>query len=196
MLVDTYERRLYRGIEKIDIIEKDTQQQQQQEISKKKAKPDDLVHVYDNLIQNMEELCDLKVDDAEQSKLNISRLLSFKAMRCFYVALSYLYASRWSEAIALFDKSAERMDTTLEHYKTCKNVPADIMTRLQEIESKIRGHKAEAKAKGFLESIKSKESPIKAEISKSSNRSLLQGLNEFDSSFAMKKTINCISSRF
>jgi len=182
LLVDSYEKRLSGRTETTE-----------ESGSKKKAKPDDLVRVYETLIQNVTEISELKADDPEQAKEIAARILSFKATRCFYMALSYSYGSKWNEALALFDRAASQMKVAIEHYDSCKNVSQDTIKKLQESESKIRGHKAEAHAKGFLETIKAVTETPKEDPDNNaavvSNRSLLNGLNKFDYSFAKNKQL-------
>lgn len=49
-------------------------------------------------------------------------ILFTELSRCFFMALSYQHASRWLEALALFDRAADQIKTALEHYSTIKNV--------------------------------------------------------------------------
>eukprot|EP01114_Cavostelium_apophysatum_P017490 TRINITY_DN5209_c0_g1_i1.p1 TRINITY_DN5209_c0_g1~~TRINITY_DN5209_c0_g1_i1.p1 ORF type:complete len:269 (-),score=109.93 TRINITY_DN5209_c0_g1_i1:11-817(-) len=188
LMVESYEKKLgYRTGE----------EPAAEEGTKKKAKPDDLVKVYETLIQNMTEIIELGADEPESAKENAARIYDFKATRCFYLAMSYSFASRWNEALALFDRASEQMAVANEHYKACKNVSTDILSRSQEIESKIRGYKAEAHAKGFLEGIQAKKDAAAKESTAESNgeksvqapRSLHLSISEFDGSFAANRHV-------
>ena len=72
----------------------------------------------------MQELADMKLNDPEQAKEIAAKTLSFKAFRCFYVALSYLYASKFSEAVSLLDRSKEQLRAARQHIDNCAQPPA------------------------------------------------------------------------
>jgi len=142
------------------------------------------------LIQNLTEIVELRSDDPEQAKEIAAKILSYKALRCFYMALSYSSASKWPEALALFDRAATQMASAKDHFATCKNVPEDTLQKLQEYDNRIQGFKAEVHAKGFLELLKekTKEAALPAETeAKPTTRYLLNSLNEFDFDFEKNK---------
>ena len=151
---------------------------------------------------------DMKADDADQEKENASRVLAFKAIRCFYMALSYSNGSQWSKAMALFERyiwkkfaflsnfrANEQMTIALEHYAKCKNVPLNTINSLHDTALRIQSCKAEARAKAFLEQLKrnqvqkEEQKPTTEATTAGSNRSLLNGLSEFDSSYATSKQL-------
>jgi len=184
LLLDSYEKRLG--------ITKDTQEE---DGPKKRSKPDDLVRVYESLIQNLTEIAELRADDPEQSKEIAAKILSYKAQRCFYMALSYSSASKWPEALALFDRAASQMSSAKDHYSTCKNTSEDTTKKIQEYENRIQGFKAEAHAKGFLELLKLQTREITTTTEKEKEetkrlmptRYLLNSLNEFEFDFEKNK---------
>ena len=105
----------------------------------KKTKADDLVRVYETLVQNVTEQNELnqsyppiqpqqsqslpspseidttstssliidEIEAKEIAKQNAASLLSFKALRCMYVGLSFKSNAKWSEATALFDRATD-----------------------------------------------------------------------------------------
>lgn len=158
---------------------------------KKKTAPDDLVRVYEIIIQNLTELAEMVGDDVVQSKEIASKILAYKAIRCFYMAVSYSYASRSQEALALFDRASEHMKVAIEQYAALKTVSPDSIQKFEQMESRIRGHKAEAHAKGFLETVTAKLSADKPTVQENKivGRSLINSLNEFDPSFATNKQL-------
>jgi signal recognition particle subunit SRP68 len=76
--------------------------------SKRTAKPEDLVRLYDNLVQNMSDILSLAgVDtDAATSNHAEARRICFRSHRCFHLAECYRVADRLSEAGALYDHVA------------------------------------------------------------------------------------------
>mmetsp|Transcript_17659 Transcript_17659/g.24537 ORF Transcript_17659/g.24537 Transcript_17659/m.24537 type:complete len:617 (+) Transcript_17659:36-1886(+) len=125
---------------------------------KRRSKPEDLVRVYETLIQNVNELeannpTPSTEEEKEAKKENAARLLAFKAYRCFYLALSYLQAAKWPESLALLDRAGTEVKNAQVHYDDCKNPPKEDLQKLADISSKISGFKCETHAKGFLETL-------------------------------------------
>jgi len=190
ILADSYEQRL---------PGKDTKETE--DAPKKKSKPDDLVRVYETLIQNLTELNELRSDEPEQSKEIAAKILSYKALRCYYMAMTYSFASKWSEALALYHRAAAQMKAAREHLEAVKNASPDAINKLRDLEDKIQGAKAEVHARGFLESVQAKtqttetKPAVKKEETTSENKetseapkaSLLTSINEFDFEFAKEK---------
>ena len=61
----------------------------------------------------------MKLEDAEQAKEIAAKTLTFKALRCFYVALSYLNTNKFNEAFALFDRAREQLRAAHKHHESC-----------------------------------------------------------------------------
>lgn len=70
----------------------------------------------------MAELSEIQVDDPEQTKENAARIISFKAMRCLFLGLSYALASKYPDAIALYDRAAVQLKQAKNHLQQCKNI--------------------------------------------------------------------------
>ncbi|KAL6044076.1 signal recognition particle subunit srp68 [Balamuthia mandrillaris] len=153
----------------------------------KAVKPKDLVKLYDTLLQNMRDISELQTDDPEFSRQVAARLLCFKAYRCYYVALTHFRASKWPEALALFERTSEHIASALAHYQQCtKAIPADV-AGLAELEKKIKGKTCAAHAKAFLETTKtdaagssSTAGEAAAEGEKESQYSLLRAMDTYD----------------
>ncbi|KAF9341572.1 signal recognition particle subunit srp68 [Linnemannia elongata] len=120
-----------------------------------------LVKAYDNVVQNLtaiQELPGVAADTILASEVE-SKLLYYKAWRCFFTATAYSKLSRHVEAIALFDRaqsyatqirsglgrsSASSHGASADSFSVTEN-------ELQEIESKIRGRKCQVHAAWYLE---------------------------------------------
>ncbi|WAQ97375.1 SRP68-like protein, partial [Mya arenaria] len=91
----------------------------QVEEGRKITKPQDLVRLYDIIIQNLGEIPNLNgIEDDESFKEEMTvRALGFKAFRCFYIAQSYVSARKWKEAIALYGRVLEYAQEAVDQYK-------------------------------------------------------------------------------
>ncbi|KAJ8319344.1 hypothetical protein KUTeg_004435 [Tegillarca granosa] len=74
---------------------------------RKITKPQDLVRLFDIIMQNLGEIPNLHglEDDTSLSEEISCRILGYKAFRLFYIAQSYLMAKKWTETIALYEKN-------------------------------------------------------------------------------------------
>ncbi|KJE93104.1 hypothetical protein CAOG_009730 [Capsaspora owczarzaki ATCC 30864] len=89
----------------------------------KPTRPDDIVRLYDIILQNLADMNELGGldNDPEFTKELAARTLYFKTFRCFYVAESYLHMSQWREAIALYDRSSSHRANAVAHFEQCAN---------------------------------------------------------------------------
>lgn len=176
MLVDSLERRLSHPLAQVKVIEGEP---------KKRAKPEDLVRVFDTLLLNVSELAELE-DEAEQIKENAAKSLAFKALRCFYLALSYSFTSKWNEAVALLDRASQQIRSAKSHLDECATPLPVIAAKLDAAEQSILGHKSQVRANAFLETI---QSQTKEEKEAAQVPSLVHALDRFDGSFAKRKEL-------
>eukprot|EP00118_Oscarella_pearsei_P017162 m.169314 g.169314 ORF g.169314 m.169314 type:complete len:591 (+) comp38984_c0_seq2:48-1820(+) len=120
----------------------------------KATKPDDLVRLYDILIQNVSDLSEIPQmqDDVEQSQEIAAQNLAFKAHRSFFVAESYRIIKKWEEATALYERTLARIKTATDQYKLCSSSTAqEALARLQEVAIQARGRKCTTHASAILE---------------------------------------------
>ncbi|KAH3862769.1 hypothetical protein DPMN_025743 [Dreissena polymorpha] len=91
----------------------------QVEEGKKITKPQDLVRLYDIIIQNLGEIPNLHgIEDDESLQQEMqTRALGFKAFKCFYIAHSYAGAKKWKEAIGLYARVLEYTREASQQYK-------------------------------------------------------------------------------
>ncbi|KAK6187871.1 hypothetical protein SNE40_005802 [Patella caerulea] len=90
--------------------------------SKKITKPQDMVRLYDIIIQNLSDIPNLpglEDDSALEEEVN-TRVLGYKAFRTFYIGKSYANGMKWTEAIALYQKSLDYTKQALQGYKKLK----------------------------------------------------------------------------
>lgn len=81
-------------------------QPQAEEDGKRNPRPQDLIRLYDIILQNLAELTQLPGLEEDQSfqKEIALKTLVYKAYRCFFIAQSYVLVKKWSEALVLYDR--------------------------------------------------------------------------------------------
>ncbi len=159
------------------------------EESKKRSKPDDLIKVYENLLQvhhqQIEFLFHLRTFKNYQnwsqgmlSRLNLLPLKHYPSkhgdvtvsMTTFHpytldLALSYFNASKWNEALALLDRSKDQIQSAKAHHEACASPSQVFMKKLAATDSKIRAFKCEAHARSFLQSLAKETKPVEVSCS-------------------------------
>ncbi|XP_039183938.1 signal recognition particle subunit SRP68 [Crotalus tigris] len=81
-------------------------QQGPEEDGKRVPRPQDLIRLYDIILQNLAELQQLPGLEEDKSYLKEIgiKTLVYKAYRCFFIAQSYVLVKKWSEALVLYDR--------------------------------------------------------------------------------------------
>ncbi|XP_068269577.1 signal recognition particle subunit SRP68 isoform X2 [Nyctibius grandis] len=82
------------------------QQQRSEEDGKRTPRPQDLIRLYDIILQNLVELTQLpglEEDKNFQEEIGLKTLV-YKAYRCFFIAQSYAMVKKWSEAFVLYER--------------------------------------------------------------------------------------------
>ncbi|XP_011455290.1 signal recognition particle subunit SRP68 [Magallana gigas] len=84
------------------------------------TKPQDLVRLYDIIIQNLNEIPNLTGLDVggSLSEETAVRVLGFKAFRSYYIAQSYLGAKKWKETISLYERVLQNAQSALKGYRS------------------------------------------------------------------------------
>ncbi|XP_061191309.1 signal recognition particle subunit SRP68-like [Saccostrea echinata] len=84
------------------------------------TKPQDLVRLYDIIIQNLNEIPNLTgvEGDSSLSEETAVRVQGYKAFRSYYIAQSYLGAKKWKEAISLYERVLQNAKNALKGYKS------------------------------------------------------------------------------
>ncbi|KXJ06382.1 Signal recognition particle subunit SRP68 [Exaiptasia diaphana] len=96
--------------------------------TKKLTKPEDLVRIYDIILQTLSDMGELPGvdDDIEMSKDISAQILHFKAYRCFYIAKSYLQAKKWREAAMLYDRVTSHAESAMEHFQESQDYQSKV----------------------------------------------------------------------
>mmetsp|Transcript_32750 Transcript_32750/g.74811 ORF Transcript_32750/g.74811 Transcript_32750/m.74811 type:complete len:593 (+) Transcript_32750:2-1780(+) len=113
--------------------------------------PVDLVHLYDLLLHNLEDMLELP-GAKEDSHLPIeiaARSAGFKAFRLFWVAESYAELQKRPESLALFDRCSNLCDAAVKRLQQVSEAKADL-ARVQELASAVRVRKCMVQTQAVL----------------------------------------------
>lgn len=75
-------------------------------VDKKSVRPQNLTRLYEIIAQNvieLQQIAGLENDDSYQHEIK-SLSVSFKAFRCYYIAMTLVSLFRWKEAVALYER--------------------------------------------------------------------------------------------
>eukprot|EP01120_Amphizonella_sp_Union-15-10_P016614 TRINITY_DN8860_c0_g1_i4.p1 TRINITY_DN8860_c0_g1~~TRINITY_DN8860_c0_g1_i4.p1 ORF type:complete len:567 (-),score=108.89 TRINITY_DN8860_c0_g1_i4:99-1799(-) len=148
---------------------------------KQTTKPDEIVRLYEILLQNLSELKELYGEaDLSMSKNLSDRELTFKALRCFYLATSHAKSGKWNHAIALLDRCDVRIREAMG--SSPSQTTADV---LKELQRRSNASSLYVNARAFLESQKLE----KEEKSDKASDNLLTRLDSYDATFLEKKKL-------
>uniref|UniRef100_A0A8C3E6G9 Signal recognition particle subunit SRP68 n=1 Tax=Corvus moneduloides TaxID=1196302 RepID=A0A8C3E6G9_CORMO len=114
------------------------QQQRSDEDGKRSPRPQDLIRLYDIILQNLVELTQLpglEEDKNFQKEIGLKTLV-YKAYRCFFIAQSYVLVKKWSEALVLYERvlkyAREVQSGAGAHRNSLKELPdvQDLITQV------------------------------------------------------------------
>lgn len=115
----------------------------------KKVRAQDLTRLYEIISQNVTELrqiAGMEEDAAYQREIEVLAL-SFKAFRCYYIAVTLVGLKRWKEAVALYERSTNYARDALAAQPAQFGLDAD----LRQLLTNIEGCKFSAHAYSVLE---------------------------------------------
>merc|ERR1712136_467678 len=121
----------------------------------KVTKPQDLVRLYDGIVQMHAELLTLPgLDEDSRFQFEVdAKIAYYKAHRCMYVAYSYQVAKRWQESAALYERVLNHADASL---KAWKNIPdseekSKAIQDLNDLKQQVEGKKYGLHAASILD---------------------------------------------
>ena len=163
----------------------------QLEEGKKAPKLQDVVRLFDLIIQNLNEMPHLAgLEDDLQLRNDIeAQITAYKAYRCYHIAESFVKLEKWLEALALYER-------TIAHIKEAKKskLEASLIKELKNLEHEIDSKKFTAQAQAILV----KESTTPDDINKplvKEKKFLIDRLDEYVEDYAsfasqMPKMVN------
>ncbi|KAG8388156.1 hypothetical protein BUALT_Bualt02G0096600 [Buddleja alternifolia] len=132
--------------------------------NEKVTKPEELVRLYDLLLQNTADLSDLdssgrdrkpeEVTFAEECEL---KSFVFRAERCFYLAKSYSLAGKRAEAYALYCRTRSLVDSALKKLQSSINADQVTVYELKILYNDCRSNSCIEHATGIMEEEKAPE---------------------------------------
>uniref|UniRef100_A0A0K8TT17 Signal recognition particle subunit SRP68 n=1 Tax=Tabanus bromius TaxID=304241 RepID=A0A0K8TT17_TABBR len=139
--------------------------QKDKTIEGKRVRPQDLTRLYEIILQNVTELQQIAglEEDTKYQQEAENLLVSFKAFRCYYIALTLVSYKRWKEAVALYERSMKYAVEALKSKPTLFNLQDELNKLIKTIE----GCKFSAHAYSVLED-DNEDSVLTAKTQKSS----------------------------
>ncbi|KGN66541.1 signal recognition particle subunit SRP68 isoform X1 [Cucumis sativus] len=165
------------------------------EKNEKVTKPEELVRLYDLLLQNIADLSDLvssgrdrrqeEVTFAEECSL---KSLAFRGERCFYLAKSYSLAGKRAEAYVLYCHARSLIEDAIQKFRTANISDPKLIEELKTLIEECRVNSCVEHATGIIEEAKAPEN-LSKKISnmsltgaeKKSAKYLLQSLDNYES---------------
>lgn len=140
-------------------------QQQPEDDSKRSPRPQDLIRLYDIILQNLVELLQLpglEEDRTFQKEISLKTLV-FKAYRCFFIAQSYVLVKKWSEALVLYDRVLKYANEVSSHGGASKNSLKDLPD-VQELITQVRSEKCSLQAAAILDANDSHQTDTSSQV--------------------------------
>lgn len=151
----------------------------------KKAKPQDIVRLYESALHNLVEISQL-LDDESFLKEQEAKTKGYRAFRCFYMAQSLANLHRSREAMALYQRS---LNHTRDALKDSSILPDELKGALNKLEGSIEGAKCAVHAHSVLEEGQDNETGTVKQTK--SKKSLVERLDEYrEDSSLLTKTPN------
>ncbi|XP_018371481.1 PREDICTED: signal recognition particle subunit SRP68 [Trachymyrmex cornetzi] len=141
--------------------------------AEEKAKPQDIVRLYEAALHNLVEISQLQ-DDAEFLEEQEAKTKCYRAFRCFYMAQSLANLHRWREAMALYQRSLQHVK---DAFKYDKILPVELKEALYKLETSVEAAQYAAHAHSVLEDGQEEESGT-SKLAKS-KKPLYERLHEY-----------------
>ncbi|GLT83871.1 hypothetical protein SLE2022_021380 [Rubroshorea leprosula] len=132
--------------------------------NEKVTKPEELVRLYDLLLQNTADLSDLVNSGSDRKPEEVTfseecelKVLAFRAERCFYLARSYSLAGKRTEAYALYCHARSLTEKALQELQSHNDSDQMMIKELKRLYNECRSKICIEHATGILEEGKAPE---------------------------------------
>ncbi|XP_048870744.1 signal recognition particle subunit SRP68 [Brienomyrus brachyistius] len=128
--------------------------------SKRSPRPQDLIRLYDIILQSLMELSTLQgleEDHTFQKEVSL-KMLVYKAYRCFFIAQSYVLVKKWSEALVLYERVLKYACEVQSKAKNLNNSLKDLPD-VQELITEVNAEKYSLQAAAILDTDDVVETP-------------------------------------
>ncbi|XP_020858292.1 signal recognition particle subunit SRP68 isoform X2 [Phascolarctos cinereus] len=133
-------------------LQKALLQQQPEDDSKRSPRPQDLIRLYDIILQNLVELLQLpglEEDKVFKKEIGLKTLV-YKAYRCFFIAQSYVLVKKWSEALVLYDRVLKYASEVQSQAGASQNSLKELPD-VQELITQVKSEKYSLQAAAILD---------------------------------------------
>eukprot|EP00656_Telonema_subtile_P002861 TRINITY_DN11304_c0_g1_i7.p1 TRINITY_DN11304_c0_g1~~TRINITY_DN11304_c0_g1_i7.p1 ORF type:complete len:345 (+),score=127.93 TRINITY_DN11304_c0_g1_i7:980-2014(+) len=128
------------------------------------VKPDDLMRIYNILVQNTEDMGGMYEDqEGDSAKAVLGKCGVFKAFRCAHLAGKFSCECKYPEAVALYDRADGLARMALAGLRDCAEPQTKFSTALSDLQLKIRGAKCAVQAEAFLQDQTAEAAPASAD---------------------------------
>lgn len=144
---------------------------------KKIIKHQDVVRMYENMIQSLSEvtsLAGLEEDDALKQS-NQRKINFYRAFRSFYMAKAFIAAQKWPEAMAIFQRTQEYV----AQGKSDRDLEAELAGQLKELVKLIEENQFVAHANSILEMEKITDKVGAMELKADIRKPLIERLDQY-----------------
>ncbi|XP_034394173.1 signal recognition particle subunit SRP68 [Cyclopterus lumpus] len=133
--------------------------------SKRGPRPQDLIRLYDIILQSLAELSTLQgLEDDHTFQKEVSlKTLVYKANRCFFIAQSYVLVKKWSEALVLYERVLKYAKEVQSKTKNLKNSLKDLPD-VQELIAEVNAEKYSLQAAAILDTDETAEVPSQQQV--------------------------------
>ncbi|CAB4280412.1 unnamed protein product [Prunus armeniaca] len=157
--------------------------------NEKATKPEELVRLYDLLLQNTSDLSDLVSSGRDRKPEEVAfaedcelKSLAFRAERCFFLGRSYSLAGKRVEAYALYCHARSLAETALQKFEAVNNGDQMIIEELKILYDECRSNSCIEHATGIMEELKAPEN-----LSKKISSINLTGVDKKVEKFLLEK---------
>uniref|UniRef100_A0A6Q2XQP4 Signal recognition particle subunit SRP68 n=1 Tax=Esox lucius TaxID=8010 RepID=A0A6Q2XQP4_ESOLU len=128
--------------------------------NKRGPRPQDLIRLYDIILQSLTELSSLQglEEDHTFQKEVALKMLVYKAYRCFFIAQSYVLVKKWSEALVLYERVLKYAKEVQSKAKSLNNSLKDLPD-VQELITEVNAEKYSLQAAAILDTEDTPEAP-------------------------------------
>lgn len=149
--------------------------QRNQYLIEQARKPQDIVRLYEIILQQMTELKTLsgmEENDNYQKEVQAQSTM-YKAFRCFHMAKAYTVTRRWREALVLFNKSSNYIKEATKGI-----ISKDLQQKLKDLQKDIESEEIIAQAQCVIEDTTEEPSLLPTKSGKS-KKPLIDRLDEY-----------------
>ncbi|XP_067860481.1 signal recognition particle subunit SRP68 [Heptranchias perlo] len=140
-----------RNVSMAEALQKQLSEPTQDE-GKRVLRPQDLIRLYDIILQNLSELPQLSgLEDDKNFQMEVElKTLVYKAYRCFFIAQSYVLVKKWSEALVLYERvlkyTSEAQAQTTKFTNNLQDLPD-----VKELAARVNAEKYSVQAAAILD---------------------------------------------